>query len=323
MSSVLPIEVVVDDDAAGAVLSVLRKVIEGSSWKDVRRLLNTRRVSLNGVLCLDEGRKVAAGEVIQVHVDSLPVPPSDKDVVIRWLDQSLVVVEKPSGMLTLRRSTEKNWRPQRKLLQPTLDECVARLVDAKYVRSRSESDSELHSVHRIDRDTSGLLVFARNENVQYKLIEQFAAHDAVRRYLSLIPGSIEDQSVRSCFIRDRGDGLRGSSPDGRTGQHAVTHFRTLRSLGALSELECSLETGRTNQIRIHLAELGHPVCGDIKYRGPMGSEPVKDESGVPRLALHATQLRFVHPVTGELLHFESPWPMDMQRFLNRIPSVST
>lgn len=318
MAVVKPLKVVVQDSAAGAVLSVMRKVVDGASWSEVRRLLSTRRVTLNGTLCIDEGRKVLPGEVLQIHVDSLPLPPSDKDVTIRWLDQQLVVVEKPSGMITLRRSNEKIWSYPRRMLQPTLDECVARLVEAKYVRSRSDRDDELFSVHRIDRDTSGLLVFARTEEAQERLIAQFATHDAVRKYLCLVAGEVSDQTMRTHFIRDRGDGLRGSSADGKTGQHAVTHIRSIRRIGDLSEVECRLETGRTNQIRIHLAELGHPVCGDIKYRGPFGQPEITDISGVPRLALHAQELGFVHPLTGESLHFETPWPPDMQRFLKKI-----
>ncbi len=323
MVLVKALKVVVDEQSAGAVLSVMRKVVEGASWSEVRRLLATRRVSLNGTLCLDEGRKVLPGEVLEVHVDSLPVPPSDKDVKLRWLDQHVVVVEKPSGMVTLRRENEKIWRRDRRMLQPTLDECVARIVDAKYVRSRSDHDDELFPVHRIDRDTSGLLVFARTEQIQSQLIEQFAAHDAVRKYLCLVPGRVADQTICTHFIRDRGDGLRGSSADGRTGQHAVTHIRTLRDLGDLSELECRLETGRTNQIRIHLAELGHPVCGDIKYRGSVGQPPMPDHSAVPRLALHAQELGFAHPLTGEALHFETEWPSDMQRFLRKLVPMNT
>lgn len=318
MPEVRPVQVVVDEATSGAVLSVLRKVMENASWSEVRRMLSTRRVSLNGTLCIDEGRKVLPGEKLEVHVNSLPVPPSDKDVVVRWLDQSVVVVEKPAGMVTLRRSNERIWSYPRRMLQPTLDECVSRLLEARYVRSRSDAMYELFPVHRIDRDTSGLLMFARTEEAQARLIDQFAAHHALRKYWCVIPGFVPDQTIRTHFIRDRGDGLRGSSRDAGIGQHAVTHIRTLRRLGEFSEVECRLETGRTNQIRIHLAELGHPVCGDLKYRGPVGQPPVPDHTRVPRLALHAAELGFVHPLSGESLVFETPWPPDMARFLKTL-----
>lgn len=309
---------VVNENTAGAILSALRQHLSGASWSVVRRLLGTRRIAINGALCLDEGRRVTVGEIISVHVDSLPLPPTDKDVTIHWLDQWLVVAEKPAGMISLRHPAEQSWSQARRDLQPTLDECVIRLVRKKYVRSRQSETEILHSIHRIDRDTSGLLVFARNEQTQAKLIEQFAAHEAVRRYLCVIPGELQDQTIRTHFIRDRGDGLRGSGSEGQTGTEAITHIRTLRRHGDFSELECRLETGRTNQIRIHLAELGHPVCGDIKYRGPLGVTEVPDLSHAPRLALHATELGFIHPDSNETLRFETPWPPDMQRFIRKL-----
>ena len=176
----------------------------------------------------------------------------------------------------------------------------------------------MYSVHRLDRDSSGLIVFARDEESQGQIIRQFADHAAVRKYVALIPGTLKDQSIRSQFIRDRGDGLRGSTTDTNIGEHAITHFKSLRTIGKLSELECTLETGRTNQIRIHLAEAGHPICGDIKYRGPFGKPAIKDTSGIHRLALHATELKFKHPDTQRLLEFELGWPLDMQRFIEKM-----
>ena len=226
-------------------------------------------------------------------------------------------------MVTLRRKQDLSWSWARKNLQPTLDECVPRLIGKHAARKKnSENDNRknprLLSVHRIDRDTSGVLVFARNKDAQTKIIQQFAYHDAVRKYFALIPGTIKDQTITSQLIRDRGDGLRGSTTDTTEGDRAVTHFQTLRRIKNYSELECKLETGRTNQIRIHLAELGHPICGDIKYRGSFGKPPVVDKSKIRRMALHAADLRFEHPTTGKLMEFKTPWPADMQRYLDHL-----
>ena len=317
------------------VLAALRQHLpDGPSWSAVRKALRGRRVTIGGVLCVDEGRKLAPGEVVAVWEHPLPPPPTDEDVTIRFVDKELIVVEKPPGMVTLRRKQDLGWSWERKNLQPTLDECVPRLMQqyaAQKIaaqhhgpgRVRKPRMPRLLSVHRIDRDSSGLVMFARDQESQTKIIQQFAQHHAVRKYLALIPGAIEDQTVVSQFIRDRGDGLRGSTTDTSIGEQAITHFRTLRRLGDFSELECRLETGRTNQIRIHLAELGHPICGDIKYRGPVGRPPIADASNCQRMALHAADLRFEHPTTGELMQFRTGWPKDVQRCLQRLESSST
>ena len=310
------------------VLAAMRQNLPGNlSWSAVKKIMRARKVSVGGVLCVDEGRQLRAGELVVILDQPLPPPPKDKDVKVCYVDAELVVAEKPAGMVTLRRKPDLGWSWARKNLQPTLDECIPRLVskhaaEIKRAKHNPRKLPRIYSVHRIDRDSSGLLVFARNQESQTKIIQQFAQHDAVRKYLALIPGSIEEQTVATQFIRDRGDGLRGSTADTSIGERAVTHFRNLRKIGRYSELECRLETGRTNQIRIHLAELGHPICGDIKYRGPFGELPIVDDSQIRRLALHAAELRFEHPTTGKQMHFHSNWPTDIQRYLERLESSS-
>ena len=312
------------------VLAVLRKLMPGDlSWSSARKLLSSRLVAIGGVLCVDEARRIAKGEIVTVNNSPFPAPPTDRDVKICHVDSEIVVVEKPSGMITLRRNTDLNWSWARKNLQPTLDECVPRLIGEHAAKKNKEERDYQHlpklfPVHRIDRDSSGLLVFARNEEAQTNIIGQFARHKAVRTYLALVPGEIDDQTVTSQFIRDRGDGLRGSTTDKSIGQSATTHFKTLRKFvgeTTYSELECRLETGRTNQIRIHLAELGHPICGDIKYRGPFDQPPVEEQSRIKRMALHATELKIKHPMSGELLQFQTPWPNYIVQFLERVGTV--
>ncbi len=323
----------IDNDNKETVLKALRQNLPDSpSWSAVKKVLHGRFVAIGGVMCLDEARKLSRGEVVTVHDRPFPPPPKDQDVKIHHVDGDLIIVEKPSRMETLRRNSDLNWSWERKNRQPTLNECVPRIVgEHAAAKRKAEKNSlrfpKLFPVHRIDRDSSGLLVFARNKEAQTKIIHQFAQHAAVRKYLALIPGKIDDQSITSQFIRDRGDGLRGSTTDTSIGEHATTHFKTLQTYERqedskdkqiFSELECSLETGRTNQIRIHLAELGHPICGDIKYRGPFGKPPVVDESRIFRMALHATRLTFVHPTNGKTMDFTTPWPKKMLRYVESI-----
>jgi len=169
-------------------------------------------------------------------------------------------------------------------------------------------------VHRIDRETSGLVVFARNVPASRILAEQFRLHTTHRRYLALVVGRVGSGVIRMRLVRDRGDGRRGTG-EGEDGKEAVTHVAPAEHFGdAYTLVECRLETGRTHQIRIHMAETGHPVCGDRVYSAPRHFD-VADESAAPRVMLHAAELGFVHPVSGEELRFTSPLPADMRQVL--------
>jgi 23S rRNA pseudouridine1911/1915/1917 synthase len=279
--------------------------------------MQAHRIAVNGILCVDEGRKLRAGDHIEVRRTPLSPAPQDRDVEILHADDDVVVAHKPSGMLTLRHPGDTGWTQARKDRQPALVESLSRLLQQPAVSRKTRVTEQLLAVQRLDRETSGVIVFARNPAAQRVLIRQFASHTVLRRYLCLVPGLVDAQTISTRQIRDRGDGLRGSAPEGVDGLRMVTHVRPLRTLGQWSELECRLETGRTNQIRIHLAELGHPVCGDVKYRGRFGQAGIPDESEVPRLALHAMCLGFEHPETHCVLEFSRPWPADIARWLRR------
>lgn len=309
-----------DFDAGKTLLAALRGWLPGRSWADLRKLIGVRRVSVNHTLCLDESRRLSGGDVVRLLSQSLP-PVGAADVRIHYRDAHLVVVEKPPRMLTLRHAAEQHWPQRRKDRQPSLDEIVSRMLASKAQRRRDER-RPIFPVHRIDRDTSGLLVFATDEPTQRGLIAMFARHEVDRAYLALVPGHLAARTITSDLVRDRGDGLRGSAAGGAPGRRAVTHLRPLEFLGGYTLLECRLETGRTHQIRIHLAELGHPLCGDSVYRSGWAQPPIEDLSGAPRIALHATRLGFVHPATGEHVQWETPLPRDLERFVERLRAGS-
>ena len=183
----------------------------------------------------------------------------------------------------------------------------------------------LRPVHRLDRDTSGLMVFALSPAAEQALTRMFREHAIERRYVAVVHGHPGERAVESFFVRDRGDGLRGSTPRGREepgAQHAVTHVRPLERVGDYALVECRLETGRTHQIRIHLAEIGHMLCGEKTYTRPApGAPPTTDRSGAPRQALHSAELHLPHPVTRQPLHFRSPLPPDLAQWLDRLRRV--
>ena len=161
----------------------------------------------------------------------------------------------------------------------------------------------------------GAARLARSVAAERGLGRQFHRHTVTRRYLAVVPGYVGPQRILTHLVRDRGDGRRGSGPDPRLGKQAITHVEVVERLVGYTLLACRLETGRTHQIRIHLAELGHSVCGERVYnRGP-GEKPRIDASVAPRLALHAAELGFVHPVSRQTMHWVMELPPDLQAFL--------
>jgi 23S rRNA pseudouridine1911/1915/1917 synthase len=224
---------------------------------------------------------------------------------------------------TTRHSEERSWPARRRQVQPTLDEMVPDAI-ARHLLAQLGGHGRkprrvppVRAVHRIDRETSGLVVFARTVPAERILAEQFRAHTTHRRYLAVCVGRVGAGTIRTNLIRDRGDGRRGSSGT-EEGKPAVTHVQPVEHLGdAFTLVECRLETGRTHQIRIHLAEIGHPVCGERVYAAPRGMK-VEDTSDAPRVMLHAAELGFVHPENGQDLRFESPLPADIRRLLDRL-----
>ncbi|MEX0712531.1 MAG: RluA family pseudouridine synthase [Pirellulales bacterium] len=308
--------------------SLLRHWLPGKAWSEVRQLIKSRRVLVSGNLCVDAGRRLRPDEVVKLLEHPTAPLPREDDVRIRYLDAHLVVVEKPSGMTSVRHAEERHWSSRRRQLQPTLEDLLPRVIAKKSSRGakgrRGAKPGKLppvRPVHRIDRETSGLMVFARTPQAERHLVQQFRRHVTHRRYLAVAKGLVQAQTIESQLVRDRGDGRRGSTTHGGMGKRAVTHVRPIERLNGYTLIECRLETGRTHQIRIHLAELGHPLCGETIYQRPLFGEAEPDTSGAPRLALHAAELGLEHPTTGEQLEFKMPLPDDLARLVDRLRRV--
>ena len=325
--------------------SALKRLLAQQSWSDIKRLISKCHVQVNGNLSLDEGRRLKAGDVLKVFELPRAAPPGEADVRVRYADDYLVVVEKPAGVTTLRHAEERDWQNRRKDRMPTLEEMLQRIMARRpapptatapragkhpLARRRSARRAQpvhVRPVHRLDRDTSGLMLFALSPQAEQALVRMFKAHEIDRAYLSVVHGHPQPQTIETYLVRDRGDGLRGSTPRGRDdpdAQRAVTHVKPLERIGDYSLIECRLETGRTHQIRIHLAEIGHMLCGERTYTRPLpGAPPVHDASGAPRQALHSAELAFTHPLTGKRMHFHSPLPPDLAQWLDRLRRTRT
>jgi 23S rRNA pseudouridine1911/1915/1917 synthase len=233
---------------------------------------------------------------------------------IRYVDEHVVVVEKPAGLTTMRHGYEaaEFGKRGRRYLPQTLADLLPSMLDRKGKPGR------LRAVHRIDRDTSGLVVFARTPQAEKHLMKQFREHTVERRYLAIVRGRAKAGRIESRLVPDRGDGRRGSTtlPGG---QHAVTNVRVLETLGDFTLIECRLETGRTHQIRIHLGEAQTPLCGERIYDRPLHGRPVnRDTSGLNHPALHAAFLGFRHPVSGKRMSWSSRLPADLAKLVARL-----
>lgn len=302
--------------------ALLRKWLPGTPWSKIEQLLRARHVLVSGNLCVDSARRLKAAEVVKLLTHSAPAPPRESDVTIRFHDKQIVIVEKPSGITSVRHHEEQSWPKSRRQFQPTLEDMLPGIIGKRQGPRRTGAKSQfipIFPVHRLDRDTSGLMAFARTQIAARHLQLQFRQHTTHRHYLAVVHGQIESQTITSRLIRDRGDGRRGSTDQQKLGKVAVTHVEVLERFPEHTFIKCRLETGRTHQIRIHLAEAGHPVCGEKVY-GSREFTTAKKRPGphAPRLALHAAELGLIHPTTNEPMEFEMPLPSDLKMFLQKL-----
>jgi 23S rRNA pseudouridine1911/1915/1917 synthase len=306
------------EQAGQTVAAFLRSQLPSQSWSAIRKAIAGRRVSIDGDLCLDPARRLRDGQKVDLLEQSLPLPRQTEALNVRYLDTHAIVVEKPSGISTVRHPTERDWPAKRKALHPTLEDLLPPLIAAREGKRRKGPLPRLRVVQRLDKETSGLIVFARTVLAERELGKQFKAHTVLRRYFAVVPGKVTAQRIATRLVRDRGDGRRGSGLGPDLGKDAVTHIEVVEVLPRYTLVACKLETGRTHQIRIHLSEIGHPVCGEKVYNRKADGTVMADVSRAPRLALHATELGFVHPVSGEANRWEMPLPQDLQQWLDQL-----
>jgi 23S rRNA pseudouridine1911/1915/1917 synthase len=241
-----------------------------------------------------------------------PRTPSLDPGVIVYSDDAVVVVNKPAGLTTMRHAEEAaEFGRGKRFLPKTLADLLPAALGAP--------NRPVIAVHRIDRDTSGLVVFARTRAAAEGLTKQFRKHSADRRYLALTRGTPKPGRIESVFVRDRGDGRRGSTSNfAEEGKRAVTRVAVLEELGKFALVECRLETGRTHQVRIHLGEAGAPLCGETVYDRPPDGKPLPDGSGARRPMLHAARLGFAHPESGDPMNWEVEPPRDFAELLEKL-----
>lgn len=267
------------DEAGLRLDQVVPKRVAGLSRRKARAVIDLGGVFIDRTRVKVAGRPVRAGQIIEVNVGGAierTAPPPAPTIV--FVDDHVIIADKPAGLVTA----------------PTPESDRGDLLD-----QLSRSYGEVFLVHRLDLPTSGLLVFARTRDANKRLGDAFSRHDVDREYRAVAIGAVAAQTV------DRPV----------QGKRAVTHFTVVEDLAGATLVAARLETGRTHQIRLHLAGLGHPVAGDHQH----GGERARIfEPRAPRLALHAAMLGFTHPATGDRVRFERPLPDELAAWIARL-----
>lgn len=281
-------------EASCPLLDFLFAQLPNKSRKTVKAVLRDRQVFVEGKVVTQYNHPLKVGQQVRVCWEKKSFASLEHGVRIVHEDQDLIVIDKPAGLLTI--ATEKEKRK------------TAYAVLSGYIKQQ-DPKAKIFIVHRIDRETSGLLLFARSEKVKDAIQETWMSTITERVYAAVVEGQVEKEKgeVVSWLTESSAFTVYSSQKPGQ-GKKAITHYQTIKSNSHYSLLKLSLETGRKHQIRVHMQDIGHPIVGDKKY----GS----GNTSLKRLALHAQVLAFVHPVTKLPCYFETPLPGKFYRLFD-------
>lgn len=298
--------------------------IEGASRNKLQQAMDIGMVQVNGQP-VKPNYKVKPLDQIVIYSDMSPeqtdVQPEKMDLTIVYEDKELLVIHKPPGMVV---------HPGSGNYTGTLLNGVAWYLQQQNPAVSEDTLPRFGMVHRIDKNTSGLLVLAKTDLAMRQLAKQFFDHSVKRQYIALVWGDIEQNKgtiIAHVGRHQRFRKLFEAYPEGDHGKEAITHYEVLERFGYVTLVRCVLETGRTHQIRVHMKHIGHPLFNDDFYGGDKivkGTVYAKYKQFVencfdkcPRQALHAKTLGFVHPVTGSLMEFDTEIPADMQQVIEK------
>ncbi|PXW77581.1 ribosomal large subunit pseudouridine synthase D [Blastomonas natatoria] len=304
----------VPDAAAGLRIDAgLALAAPDLSRERIKTLILEGAVMLDGKPVTRPSGKLAAGMAYVIRLPAAQPLDAEAQAIaldIVYEDEHLLVVDKPAGLVVHPAAGHADGT----LVNALLHHCAGQLSGIGGVARPG-------IVHRIDKDTSGLLVVAKTDAAHLGLAAQFAEHSINRRYVAIVQGrpSPANGTVRGNIGRSDHDRKKMALVGEGRGKHAVTHFTTEERLRDAARIECRLETGRTHQVRVHMASIGHALLGDPLYsRPPKGLRDLLKAADFRRQALHAQRLGFIHPVTGSECDFFSPIPADMAELLDRL-----
>lgn len=287
-------------EAATELMPFLLSKLGGMTRTSVKQLLSQRRVTVNSGIQTRHDTPLKAGDMINILQGRGNVELRHPKLRVIYEDNALIVVEKKNGLLTVP-------------YNPKSSEMTAYSILKEYVRKQSNRNT-IHVVHRLDRETSGVLVFAKSPELQEYMRTYWKQLVSKRSYVALVEGHLAkaEGTITSWLTEDNQTAMVYSSKTDNGGQKAITNYKVLKAMTIgegdqempISLVELNLETGRTNQIRVHMQSIGHPVMGDRKYGH--GNE----FSPIDRLCLHARTLEFIHPMTEKKVRFEAPLPKE-------------
>jgi 23S rRNA pseudouridine1911/1915/1917 synthase len=289
-------------DEPGVTLAAFVKARTAVAWSVAKRQIATGKVFVDGACVTAIDLRLAAGQSIELRSQApRPRDPLREGVLVHD-DPHVVVIDKPSGVSSVPYEDRE--------LGTAMD-----LIRGAWRRAGKPATTvPLHVVHRIDRATSGLLMFAKTKKAELGLAAQLRAHAMQRTYVCVAHGAVTSRRIESFLVENRGDGLRGSTSRHDQGKRAVTHVEARQALHHATLCDVQLETGKTHQIRIHLSEAGHPLVGEQVYIRELAGSILTSS----RLMLHAATLGFEHPVTGVRIELSSALPPDFLAVVERL-----
>ncbi|MBA3820308.1 MAG: RluA family pseudouridine synthase [Deltaproteobacteria bacterium] len=292
-------------EASGLTLAAFVKAKTGAAWSIVKRQITNGKVFVDGASITLIDHRVTPGQRVELKTNAPRPHDPEREGVLVHDDAHVVVIDKPAGV---------NSVPYEERETGTAMD----LIRGAWRRLGKDATSvPLHVVHRIDRATSGLLMFAKTKRAEQGLAAQLRAHTMERQYLCVAHGKVTSRRVESFLVTDRGDGLRGSTSRIDQGKRAVTHVEAREALRGATLCAVRLETGKTHQIRIHLSEAGHPLVGEPVYMRDYENAGHRLLTSA-RLMLHAHTLGFEHPVTSAFISLTSPLPPDFTVIVDRL-----
>lgn len=279
------------------LLEFLLETLKGQSRNSVKSLLTNHRVSVDGAPISQYNFKLTKGDVVIISKTAIHKK-TRSNLPIIFENDEIIVINKPSGLLSIASDKEKGSTAYRMLTD--------------YVQQK-DKHNRIYVVHRLDEDTSGVLMVAKNEKLRDALQDKWNELVSSRGYYAIVDGKLNKKSgTLTSYLKKNAQNMMYSSKKEGDGQYAVTHYRVVQENDLYSFLDVHIDSGRKNQIRVHLGDIGHNVIGDDKYGNP--TNPIK------RLGLHAYELVLKHPFTGKVMKFNAPIPKEFETLF---PNIKT